>query len=110
MVTEASIASTTQMLDSRSKSSYPKCWKIRDTAKFGETPPEHGEIIGTLRQSIADELGIAACPVVCVPSHDTACAVTAVPTQEKDFIFISSGTWSLIALKWLNRHKHECVR
>jgi len=97
MVTEASIASTTQMLDSRSKKFVPEVLE-----KFGipqnlvKPLRQHGEIIGTLRQSIADELGIAACPVVCVPSHDTACAVTAVPTQEKDFIFISSGTWSLI--------------
>ena len=97
MVTEASIASTTQMLDARSKKYVPEVLE-----KFGipehlvKPLQQHGEITGTLRQSIADELGITACPVVCVPSHDTACAVTAVPTQEKDFIFISSGTWSLI--------------
>ena len=31
-----------------------------------------------------------------VASHDTASAVLAVPTQEDDFIYISSGTWSLM--------------
>jgi rhamnulokinase/L-fuculokinase len=31
-----------------------------------------------------------------VASHDTASAVIAVPTQEKEFLFISSGTWSLM--------------
>ncbi len=97
MITEFSIASTTQMLDVKTRNYVPEVLE-----KFGiqnhllKPLREHGEVIGTLRQSIADELGIPVCPVICVPSHDTACAVTAVPTQEKDFIFISSGTWSLI--------------
>ena len=34
--------------------------------------------------------------VVHVASHDTASAVLAVPTEEDDFIYISSGTWSLM--------------
>lgn len=97
MATEFSIASTTQMLDVKSRKYEPEVLK-----KFGiqshllKPLRQHGEVIGPLRQSVADELGIEICPVICVPSHDTACAVTAVPTQEKDFIFISSGTWSLI--------------
>ncbi len=97
IVSEASIASTTQMLDARSKKFVPEVLeKFGIPEKLVKPLRQHGEFIGTLRQSIADELGITTCPVVCVPSHDTACAVTAVPTQEKDFIFISSGTWSLI--------------
>jgi sugar (pentulose or hexulose) kinase len=97
MVTEFSIASTTQMLDVKTRNYVPEVLE-----KFGiqnhllKPLREHGEVIGPLRESIAAELGIPVCPVICVPSHDTACAVTAVPTQEKDFIFISSGTWSLI--------------
>ena len=31
-----------------------------------------------------------------VGTHDTACAVAAVPTKEERFIYISSGTWSLV--------------
>ena len=31
-----------------------------------------------------------------VASHDTASAVIAVPAKEKDFVYISSGTWSLM--------------
>lgn len=34
-------------------------------------------------------------PVVAVPSHDTAAAVAAVPSEEKEFLFISTGTWAL---------------
>ena len=34
--------------------------------------------------------------VVAVASHDTQSALIAVPAKEKDFIFLSSGTWSLL--------------
>ncbi len=95
--TEFSIASTTQLLDVRSKE-YSQAVIDRFGLSRSMLAPlkKHGEVIGMLKDSIAEELRIPPCPVVCVPSHDTACAVTAVPTQEKDFLFISSGTWSLI--------------
>ncbi len=57
---------------------------------------EHGEIYGNLKQEIADTLKIKICPFVSIPSHDTASAVVAIPADENDFLFISSGTWSLI--------------
>ncbi len=95
--TEFSIASTTQLLDVRSKE-YSQAVIDRFGLSRTMLKPlkKHGEVIGMLKDSIAEELRIPVCPVICVPSHDTACAVTAVPTQEKDFLFISSGTWSLI--------------
>lgn len=95
--TEVSIASTTQLLDVRSNQ-----YSEDVIYRFGLSPnllkplKNHGEVIGMLKDSIAEELHISSCPVICVPSHDTACAVAAVPTQDKDFLFISSGTWSLI--------------
>lgn len=95
--TEVSIASTTQLLDVRNNE-----YSEDVIYRFGLSPnilkplKNHGEIIGMLKDSIAEELHISTCPVICVPSHDTACAVAAVPTQDKDFLFISSGTWSLI--------------
>ncbi len=36
-----------------------------------------------------------AIPVIAVPSHDTAAAAAAVPAEEDEFIFISTGTWAL---------------
>ena len=95
--TEFSIASTTQMLDVRSKNYAEDVLKrFGIPAKLLKPLKQHGEVIGWLRQSIADELRIPVCPVICVPSHDTACAAAAVPAKEEDFLFISSGTWSLI--------------
>ena len=94
---EFSIASTTQILDVRTKQ-YSQNVIDRFGYKKDLFPPlkPHGSVIGNLRTSICEELRIPSCKVICVPSHDTACAVTAVPAKEDDFIFISSGTWSLI--------------
>ena len=94
---EFSIASTTQILDVRTKR-YSRKVMERFNLNPNLFPPllKHSSVIGNLRESIVEELRIPSCKVVCVPSHDTACAVTAVPAKEEDFIFISSGTWSLI--------------
>ncbi len=38
-------------------------------------------------------------PVTLPGSHDTASAVVAVPTTTSDFVYISSGTWSLMGME-----------
>jgi sugar (pentulose or hexulose) kinase len=59
-----------------------------------------GSIMGTLRKEICEELGINEIPVIAVASHDTASAVASVPAvDEKDYIYISSGTWSLMGVE-----------
>lgn len=57
-----------------------------------------GFCLGTLRPEIREEVGFD-CRVVLPPTHDTASAVLAVPAAEKDFLFLSSGTWSLIGME-----------
>ena len=54
-----------------------------------------GETYGTLRRELCEELDLPPVPVIAVCTHDTASAVAAVPTQERDFAYISCGTWSL---------------
>ena len=54
-----------------------------------------GDSYGLLSEEICAELGAPRVPVIAVATHDTGSAVVAVPSQEKDFIFISCGTWSL---------------
>lgn len=51
-----------------------------------------GETYGFLKPCFADKK----IPVVAVCTHDTASAVAAVPAKEKNFAYISSGTWSLL--------------
>ncbi|MBR2991651.1 MAG: hypothetical protein IKF51_09390 [Solobacterium sp.] len=98
MLNEPSELSTTQFMEaSTGKISSRMCRRLGiPESLFCETGI-HGEIIGHLLPSIREELGIGyEIPVVCVPSHDTAAAVFAVPAAEDSFLFVSSGTWSLI--------------
>ena len=54
-----------------------------------------GTVIGELSDDICDELMVKKAKVVSVASHDTASAVIAVPTNDKNVAYISCGTWSL---------------
>ena len=55
-----------------------------------------GTVRGKLKQEIADETGLGCINVVAVGSHDTASAVFAVPSNEPNRAYLSSGTWSLL--------------
>lgn len=98
MVNEPSELSTTQIMNSETGTISPKvCEKFNIPQYWFSKIGEHGKEIGKVRKNILNELNIDYdIPVVCVPSHDTASAVLAIPAKEKDFAFISSGTWSLI--------------
>lgn len=98
MVNEPSELSTTQLMDARTRQISEKvCEKFGiDPSLFGPVG-RHGEKIGNVRADILEEIGVDYdIPVICVPSHDTASAVAAIPAAEKRFGFISCGTWSLI--------------
>ncbi|MDQ0866690.1 rhamnulokinase [Arthrobacter globiformis] len=65
-------------------------------------PPliQPGETLGTLLPGIAQQTALPQdTKVVAVGSHDTASAVAAVPAEQKNFAYISSGTWSLVGLE-----------
>jgi rhamnulokinase len=70
-----------------------------------------GTILGPLRRSVAKEMG-SEIMVVAPPTHDTASAVAAIPAENKDFIWISSGTWSIIgmttAVPVINEQSYSC--
>ena len=54
-----------------------------------------GTVLGNLTKEIQKEVGFD-CEVVLPATHDTGSAVMAVPTNEDNIIYISSGTWSLM--------------
>lgn len=93
---EATIASTTQMFDRINMN-----WNYKVTDRFGYNrnifPPiiKPGTKVGMLKKELCEELNVSPKEIIAVASHDTASAVAAVPSDEKDFIFISCGTWSL---------------
>lgn len=57
---------------------------------------EPGTILGPLRAPVIGQTGIQDARVVAVCSHDTGSAVAAVPATGDDWVFISSGTWSIL--------------
>ncbi|MEO0156776.1 MAG: rhamnulokinase family protein [candidate division WOR-3 bacterium] len=60
---------------------------------------EPGNKIGRIKSDISSTIGLKDTLVIAVASHDTASAISAVPATNKDFIYISSGTWSLFGIE-----------
>jgi rhamnulokinase len=58
-----------------------------------------GTILGELRPALSKAFGVGFLPVIATAGHDTACAVAAVPASEPDFVYLSSGTWSLLGIE-----------
>lgn len=61
-----------------------------------------GTVIGTLTSEVQKITGYGAIPVVAVAGHDTASAVAAVPADNENFAYLSSGTWSLMGIETRN--------
>lgn len=57
-----------------------------------------GTSVGHFSEELQKELGFDV-EVVAPATHDTGSAVLAVPANDDDFIYISSGTWSLMGLE-----------
>jgi rhamnulokinase len=99
-VNEYTDASTSQMLDPRSRG-----WAHELISAFGlpakilGTLVQPGTVLGPLRATIVGETGINAVPVIAPASHDTAAAVAAVPASASSWAYISSGTWSLMGVE-----------
>ena len=55
-----------------------------------------GTLLGPLLPALADTAGLGAVPVFATGGHDTASAVAAAPAEGRDWLYISSGTWSLM--------------
>ena len=99
--TEYTNASTTQMYNSEKYEwSYDLLKKLGIPTDILTDVIFPGEIVGKVKPELAEELGIEQVPVVAVASHDTGSAVASVPVvDQKDFIYISSGTWSLMGVE-----------
>lgn len=95
--TEYTIASTSQMLDAKARN---WSWELID--KFGfpkkifSSIVMPGTTVGALRPDVIEEVGDIKANVVSVAAHDTGSAVMAVPAENEKFIWISSGTWSIM--------------
>jgi rhamnulokinase len=99
--TEITNASTTGLLDARSRSWSAELFATLDLPA-DLFPPliEPGEVVGTVRPTVAENTGLpTSTTVVAVGSHDTASAVVGVPAADRRFAYVSSGTWSLVGVE-----------
>jgi rhamnulokinase len=55
-----------------------------------------GTRLGKLLPAIASEMGAGSISVIAPACHDTGSAVVAVPAKNADFVWLSSGTWSIL--------------
>lgn len=90
-VAEVSLASTTQLLSANSRS-----WSVEAMQALQIDPVTWPRVVpsGTVLGPVRDNPNVA---VIAGCSHDTACAVAAIPADERSsWAFLSSGTWSLL--------------
>ncbi len=98
--TEYTIASTGAILNAKERD-YD--WKL--LKKFGINEKlfcklvQPGYCMGGLLASVEEETGHTGAKVIKVGSHDTASAVVSVPAVSEDFLYLSSGTWSLMGIE-----------
>lgn len=93
---ERTIASTTTLLDMHTGAWSAELLKAFDLPGLFPDITDCACVAGALLPEIRRELGIQQALVISGAGHDTQNALVAVPAKEKDFVFISSGTWSLV--------------
>jgi sugar (pentulose or hexulose) kinase len=97
---EYTLASTSQMADMHTGE-----WSAELLARLdlpADLLPQivkPGTVVGRLTAAVAAECGCGRVPVIASGSHDTGCAVAAVPAEGSDWAYLSSGTWSLAGVE-----------
>ena len=96
MAAEYTNATTTQLVNAEAKDwDYELIDAMQFPRRIFQKIEMPGTVLGNLTQQLQEEVGFD-CKVVLPATHDTGSAVMAVPTNEEDVIYISSGTWSLM--------------
>ena len=89
-------ATTTQLVSPETKDwDYELIEMLGYPKQIFQKIKKPGTVLGNLTKEIQKEVGFD-CEVVLPATHDTGSAVMAVPTNEDNIIYISSGTWSLM--------------
>lgn len=98
---ERTIASTSQMLDARTRD-----WSGEVLGAIGVArdlfPPivEPGTVLGSILPVVAGETGLATTVRIVAPAaHDTGSAVVGTPLSSERCCYLSSGTWSLLGVE-----------
>jgi len=94
---EFTIATTTQCFDPvRRTWAYPLLEALAIPTRILPAVCEPGTSLGSLLPQVAAETSSGFIRVVAPACHDTGSAVVAIPAENKDFAWLSSGTWSIL--------------
>lgn len=99
-ICEYTVASTSQMLNPMTGDLDTEILEALGIPreKFG-VMTQPGTVAGTLTEQVQEATGLGAVPVVAVAGHDTGSAVAAVPAKDKEYAYLSCGTWSLLGIE-----------
>lgn len=94
---EYTISSTGQFIDAEKRVVWEELvTRLGINVNMFEKQVMPGTLVGKLTAEIMEETGMGEVDVIAVGSHDTASAVAATPFEDKDSVFLSCGTWSLL--------------
>ena len=100
-------ATTGQLVNAETKDwDYELIDKLGYPRKMFQKLIMPGTSVGHFTEEVKAEVGFDV-EVVEPATHDTGSAVLAVPANDDDFIYISSGTWSLMGIE---REKADCSK
>lgn len=99
MTNEYTIASTSQLLNPTERNWDFELLDMLGIRKDIFAPiSQPGTKLGRLKPELVEKFGFDM-DVILPCSHDTGSAVLAVPTSDDDYLYISSGTWSLLGIE-----------
>lgn len=98
-------ATTGQLIDPKTNDwDYELIEMLGYNRKMFQPVSMPGTVVGNFTKEVQEEVGFD-CEVILPATHDTGSAVLAVPTNDDNAIYISSGTWSLMGIE---RKEADC--
>lgn len=99
-ICEYTVASTSQMLNPMTGDLDDEILRALGIPreKFG-VMTQPGTVVGSITEQVQEATGLGAVPVIAVAGHDTGSAVAAVPAKDKEYAYLSCGTWSLLGIE-----------
>lgn len=98
--TEYSMASTSQLLNPFTKQWNKEIFDALDIpVSIMQQVVTQGHQVGIVDELICTTAGLKPFPVISVASHDTGSSIAAIPAENENWAYLSSGTWSLMGLE-----------
>lgn len=92
-------ATTTQLIDPNTRDwDWNLIRRLGYPTEIFQKVVQPGTVLGELTKEVANAVGYR-CKVVLPATHDTASAILAMPSNDPNTVYISSGTWSLLGVE-----------